>query len=386
MTHNLCWRDIWFDPINHYQIDETGNITTTSTELPPPIIYESTNGGVYVILQSIEIKKGVNNHEDVYISKPYKIDMLMLWTFSRDKFLDSCIREDDTPESALFVDIIHKDGNKHNNHIDNLEIHRPVEIWKPLLFGEVIKGRYEVSSFGRVRQKKTPDSEWKIIKIYTNSDPDGYHVFSLKVFPCTNPKYPCKNKKRHLIIATHFVPNPNPEIYTQVNHINGCKTDNSLDNLEWVTPHMNTRHAIMCKLSPNQQRLSTSEIDMVRDMLLNPEFSGSPVKVFGAIDKRIHPDITINIVNSIKNNNRAYVRSDSKYGIDPIEFPKCFGRISHLTHNDIELLNKMYNDPKYINNNGRVNKRAICEDFHRICENSLISDRIIYGYFNKNNM
>ena len=378
MTHNLCWRDIWFDPVNYYEIDDAGNVTTISTELPAPIIYESTNGSIYVILKSTELKKGE------YVCKPYKLDMLMLWTFSRDTFINSCIREDETPESALFIDIIHKDGNQFNNNINNLEAHRPEEKWIPLIFGDVVKDRYEISTFGRVRQKKNANSEWKILTIYRNSDPDGYHVYSLKVFPF-NPKSPCKNKKRHIIIAAHFVSNPNPEIYTQVNHINGCKTDNSLYNLEWVTPHMNTRHAIMCKLSPNQQKLSTAEIDMIRDMLFDPQYEGSPVKVFGSIDTRIHPDITKNIIYSIKANNRAYVRTDSKYGIDPIEFPKCIGkgRISNLTKDVTDLLDKMYTDPIYIGSNGKVNKQAICKDFGRIYKEDHISSRMVYNYLLK---
>ena len=61
MTHKLCWRDIWFDPVNYYEIDEAGNVTTTSTELPAPVIYESTNGSVYVILKSQEKNKKGNN-------------------------------------------------------------------------------------------------------------------------------------------------------------------------------------------------------------------------------------------------------------------------------------------------------------------------------------
>ena len=45
----------------------------------------------------------------------------------------------------------------------------------------------------------------------------------------------------HRLIAEYFIPNPNN--YNQVNHIDGNKLNNYLDNLKWVTKSENTRHA-----------------------------------------------------------------------------------------------------------------------------------------------
>lgn len=69
-------------------------------------------------------------------------------------------------------------------------------------------------------------------------DGDGYHYVSLY-----NKKQ--KNCYVHRLVMETFCPNPNPEIYTQVNH-KDCNIDNNnIDNLEWVTSKENSYHAIV---------------------------------------------------------------------------------------------------------------------------------------------
>lgn len=46
----------------------------------------------------------------------------------------------------------------------------------------------------------------------------------------------------HRAVALAFVPNPNPEILTDVNHKNGIRTDNRPINLEWCTRQYNVVH------------------------------------------------------------------------------------------------------------------------------------------------
>ena len=54
--------------------------------------------------------------------------------------------------------------------------------------------------------------------------------------------------KIHKLVATAFIDNPNKKKY--INHINGIKNDNKIENLEWCTESENTIHAYENYLMP----------------------------------------------------------------------------------------------------------------------------------------
>lgn len=91
--------------------------------------------------------------------------------------------------------------------------------------------KYEVSATGKIRNVKTG----KILQ--PNFDDEGYGravLFDINMMPKRH------TKKVHRVVAEAFIENPlNLPI---VNHKDGDKTNNNIQNLEWVSHSRNNLH------------------------------------------------------------------------------------------------------------------------------------------------
>ena len=103
------------------------------------------------------------------------------------------------------------------------------EIWKPI---EGYEGLYEVSSYGNVRSLPRNGLKGKQLKLNINNH-NGY------VYVCLSKENHRLNKRAHVLVAKAFL-SPQSE---QVNHKDGDKANNHVDNLEWCTRSENMRHA-----------------------------------------------------------------------------------------------------------------------------------------------
>lgn len=131
------------------------------------------------------------------------------------------------------------------------------EIWKP------IDGfpNYQVSNKGRVMNLKTG----KIIK--NSISLNGYIYVNLWL----NNKL--THFRVHRLVAQAFI--PNPENLPQVNHIDEDKTNNNVENLEWVSASKNIRHSIY------RQYRKINQLSLDGDIIKQWESISQIAKKFG---------------------------------------------------------------------------------------------------------
>ncbi len=127
------------------------------------------------------------------------------------------------------------------------------------------EGSYQISNLGRI----------KTFKVRANFYPDGviskgYMAGEYMVASIT------KNKKRrglciHKLIAHAFIPNPLNR--NEVNHIDGNKLNNAIENLEWCTHSENVIHAFKTGLmvghirrgeKSNNHKLSSIDVSIIK--------------------------------------------------------------------------------------------------------------------------
>lgn len=116
-----------------------------------------------------------------------------------------------------------------------------MEVWKDI---DGYAGVYQVSNMGRVRsldhvaeytwngKKARRMTKGRILSLIP--DPDGYRRVKLSKDGIVSMK------QVHRLVLAAFVPNPYQK--PQVNHINGVRHDNRVENLEWVTHSENCHH------------------------------------------------------------------------------------------------------------------------------------------------
>ncbi|WP_176013940.1 HNH endonuclease [Victivallis sp. Marseille-Q1083] len=73
----------------------------------------------------------------------------------------------------------------------------------------------------------------------------------------------------HRIVAKCFIPNPNS--YLEINHIDGIKTHNTAENLEWCTRSENSRHAFQTGLRSYDELHRMAQMPKFASRRLLPE-------------------------------------------------------------------------------------------------------------------
>lgn len=160
----------------------------------------------------------------------------------------------------ILIDILNTDKQRYYE----VEQYIPTdeEVWRSVVGFE---GHYDVSNKGRMKSlQRTIETELtififkeRIMKLQRKWDYLGINIRK-------NKKY--TQISVHRLVAQAFLSNPNN--HPQVNHKNGIKHDNRVENLEWVTAKENTNHAfttgLKVPLKGEENPMSKITEEMVR--------------------------------------------------------------------------------------------------------------------------
>jgi hypothetical protein len=204
-------------------------------------------------------------------------------------------------------DINHKDGNKQNNHIDNLEYctrsrnsqHaydtgltpiQPKKIFVEPIYDESIEriwksvppynGIIEVSNCGEIRRWSETKKRGRYNSIIRGAIQKEtgykYHLISYKTKK--------KNHSTHSLVAESFL-GPRPENY-EINHKDGNKLNNHVNNLEYIHKVKNKKIARDSNAS-GCIKLNQEKADQIRKLVIEKIPYGQIVEQFGVSKAQI---------------------------------------------------------------------------------------------------
>lgn len=136
-------------------------------------------------------------------------------------------------------------------------------------------GKYQINKGGRIRTLSRLDAAGHYIKglnFKFSTLPDGYKIATL------SNKGIQKSYRINRLVAKIFIPNPLNKL--TVNHKNGIKWDNRVNNLEWTTHSENELHSyrILGKKprkgsSQPLAKLTEFQVLEIKNLLINSELS-----------------------------------------------------------------------------------------------------------------
>ena len=144
-------------------------------------------------------------------------------------------------------------------------------MWKKFIY-EGIKTDYSVSTEGEVRKDTTN-------YILSQSSQQDYKFVTLLI----NGQQ--KRMRVHRMVAMTFIENPDNKPY--VNHINGIRYDNNVENLEWVTQSENIQHAVRTGLMQNGRKKAVIQYNLNGDRMATFESASEAARQTGGSQSKI---------------------------------------------------------------------------------------------------
>ena len=144
-------------------------------------------------------------------------------------------------------------------------------MWKKYFY-ENKETCYSISDSGEVRKDTTG-------YILSQSSQQDYKFVTLLI----DGKQ--KRMRVHRLVAETFIDNPENKPY--VNHINGKKDDNNVENLEWVTPSENTQHAVQTGLFQNGRKKAVIQYNLDGEKMMVFESATEAARQTGGSQSKI---------------------------------------------------------------------------------------------------
>lgn len=147
------------------------------------------------------------------------------------------------------------------------------EIWKPIKNFEHL---YLISNNGKVKSLDRKARNGTGYRTYKGKELSGANKAGYRYVILYNNQH-ATNRMIHRLVAETFI--VNSENKYCVNHKNGNKSDNRVDNLEWVSSKENTDHAIKLGLIKNKgekgsfSKLKDWMIPKIREMYKSGKYS-----------------------------------------------------------------------------------------------------------------
>ena len=147
-----------------------------------------------------------------------------------------------------------------------------MENWKDI---KGYEGLYQVSDKGNVASLNYRGTGEKR-QLRAGVLPSGYPIVVLSDGKAQATKYV------HRLVAEAFIENPDGK--TQINHIDGCKTNNDVTNLEWATPSENMKHACQTGLS-NTMPAWKASVEKSRHPVAKMDLNGDMLGVYSSLSE-----------------------------------------------------------------------------------------------------
>ena len=222
------------------------------------------------------------------------------------------------------IRLLHLDNDMHNCDWNNLEwltkydiqkkylkiynvldVEDIPEIWKPYQYPTRPDRVCEISNYGNIR-------DLNHVKIEPKPDIGGYATIAYQ-----GGNNSARRFFIHRAVAELFIDNPNPQIYTVVNHLDGDKWNNCVWNLEWASESMNMDHAHLTELESSKNRYDERLIHEVCKALSKGIKAVDVAKQFGLTPKFVSKIYTRTRWTSISKNyvfpSKTFSDNEKKY-------------------------------------------------------------------------